>query len=1177
MAIDVGLKLQYEDLKKALEMAEQLDALLSNLGKGYNIKINQSGMNQTRRQFSSIEQAAVRTERAFRNAGEAVSSVGRGMQALGNAFGGKFIGTIKTMASAFATMGLYGAAQGTVQRYDTMRMFPKQMALLGFNADQSAKAVDKLEQSVIGLPTGLDEIVESARQLVTLTGDLEKGSNLAIAANNALLAGGGDAQQRTWGQRQIRDLLSAGRLRSQEWESLIKALGPGLKDIGEEMGYADYGKFRTELKANKIAAEDFLDALVKVGTGQGVLAQRADLYKDTLSATAKNIKNAIQKLGAAGLDRLGEVLKEKTGKDLPQTIVEISDAIKQKLVPALEGWISSNGDKIVAFFDKLKSYDWIGLVSKVGKGLAQYYNMVVGFFTKISPKVVAFLSVWAGPIGRLIQLAGSSIVGVGKVAATAIRIFGKTKPIEDAAKGVGAFTRFSGSLKHAFQGLGLAAGMTVEVAMIGGVIYEYAKIIESISNMKFGPNFYQNMSVIGEMGTWTTGIAGGLTALFSAITSSGLGLAVAGGELLTGGFLAIVQQIGNIIKAYAKTINYIAEMNVPNEGKIKSIGKTIVALNDNLLKKVKKVPNRKVTYLSRLTEMTDYVADIASSLKKVRGVGDVGDMSGIIGSIGKSLDAILDLDYDRQDKKRSKKISKTLKFLSDSTSSIADVASNLVSMKSNVSQLIKRGDATELNNVVSGFTNIATKTIDSLKGMQFGTGEVKTASANLKVVTDAVVSIGQIASTLVAAQGNIKKLINLDRTVSIGAEIQRVMYSLATALSTFEWEGDVYNRAKKNMDTFDKATASISKVFTSLVTVKENMNKVGLSDREDGMIGKITIILNRVKSVMDIIDSMDINTDGDAKEKMSAMAGMVKDLPAMVTSLSEAKAAVDGLGVGTDGTWDLGTKLKTIMNDLNAAFGVQEGQPNLLGEGGSLSGAAGNISAIAGALETIGKNGEAAGKGLDSAQKGLTDLGKAANDKKKAIDEVAKALGDLKTAVSGIAGRATLAAAGVAILGTSAKNNTSSIQNAATAASNLATAINNIPTNKTVNVQTNTGGGLSGALKKIKGAFGLAHGGVVRGPGGIDNVPRWLSSGEFVMTRRAHGAFGTSFMNSINNLDVDGAIRALSIRAGAGMRRGGMVTNNYSRDSHSNFTFNINRASQGFTQRRASKWARAFS
>lgn len=1178
MSIDVGLKLKYQDLQRALEMAEQLDALLANLSKGYNIKLNQSGIRGAQSQLSALEQSAKRVESAFSTMSKTLSMAGRGLQGLGNAFGGKVVNTMKTMATAFGTMGLYSAAQGTVQRYDTMRMFPRQMALLGFNADQSAKAVDKLEQSVIGLPTGLDEIVESARQLVTLTGDLEKGSNLAIAANNALLAGGGDAQQRTWGQRQIRDLLSAGRLRSQEWESLIKALGPGLKDIGEAMGYADYGKFRTELKANKVAAEDFLDALVRVGTGEGVLAQRADLYKDTLSATAKNIKNSIQKLGAAGLDKLGEVMKEKTGKDFPQTIVAISDAIKQKLVPALEGWISANGDKIVAFFDKLKNYDWIGLVTKVGKGLAQYYNIIVGFFTKVPSGVIAFLSVWAGPIGRLLQTASVVVNGVGGIVGRLIRIFGKGggAAIDAASAGVSRFANFAGSLKNAFAGLGLAAGFTAEVALIGGVIYEYAKIISTISNMKFGPNLSENMKIIGEIGGYSTAIAGGLTALFSSLASiPGVGLAVAGGEALTGGFLLLVNQIGDIIKSYAKTINYIADMKIPSESKMNNIGKTITSLNKNVLGKVKKVADNKVTYLARLTEMTDYVADIASSLKKVQQVGDIGDMSGYIKTIGKAVKSIMDFDYDRSDMRLAKVESKTLKSVSSAVNSISSIASKLVGMQENIKKL------TNLDRTVSiggEIQRVLTSLISPLSKFQFNTGEYPKAAENLKVISEAVTSIGAIATTLVGAQGNIKKLINLDRTVSIGGEIQRVMYSLATALSSFQWKTDEYNRATQNMERFSKSTQSISEIMGSLVAVKENMNSIGLSDREDGMIVRITTILNRVRSLMDIIDGMEINADGGAKDKMSALAGMVKELPAMVTSLAEAKTQIDALGVGADGTWDLGAKLKTIMNDLNAAFGVQEGQPNLLGEGGSLSGAADNISAIATALETIGANGEAAGKGLTAAQKGMAALKKAADDSRKSVDNAASSLGKLKSAVSGIAGKASLAAFGIGILGTSAKNSYASISNAASAAARLADAVNSIPTNKTVNVSTNINGSKSTQVGNAGDFHRLATGGSVHGPGGIDNVPAWLTAGEFVMRKAAVNRFGAGFMSRINNMDIDGAIKALSIRAGAGVfSKGGVVTNNYSRDNHANVTFNIGRASQGYSQRRANRWARALS
>ena len=174
------------------------------------------------------------------------------------------------------------------------------------------------------------------------------------------------------------------------------------------------------------------------------------------------------------------------------------------------------------------------------------------------------------------------------------------------------------------------------------------------------------------------------------------------------------------------------------------------------------------------------------------------------------------------------------------------------------------------------------------------------------------------------------------------------------------------------------------------------------------------------------------------------------------------------------------------------------------------------------------------------------------------------------------------AAMGVAAVGNAAANQIGNMYAAASAARSLASAINSIPSQKSVNVSVtgNTASSLGGSIGSVLGNVArkfFASGGAVRGPGGIDNVPAWLTSGEFVMTKRAHSAFGSSFMNRINNLDVEGAMRALSLRAGSGILSRAKVTNNYTRDNHANVTFNVNRATQGYAQRRASRWARALS
>jgi hypothetical protein len=65
-------------------------------------------------------------------------------------------------------------------------------------------------------------------------------------------------------------------------------------------------------------------------------------------------------------------------------------------------------------------------------------------------------------------------------------------------------------------------------------------------------------------------------------------------------------------------------------------------------------------------------------------------------------------------------------------------------------------------------------------------------------------------------------------------------------------------------------------------------------------------------------------------------------------------------------------------------------------------------------------------------------------------------------------------------------------------------------------------GGVVGSVGGAGGATaitpGFARGGSVRGAGGTDNVPAWLTAGEFVQSARAVQHYGVGFMSAINSL-----------------------------------------------------------
>lgn len=1380
---DVWLHIRADNLADIEQRLENIESYLTEISKTHNIKFNTSGISTATRQVSQLETAASRVESIFATMGSTISKAGTAMQGLGNLFGGRVVNTAKTMATAFATAGLYSAAKGGIERYDIMQMFPKRMKrLFGNSAEaeaQAEKAVDKLEQSVIGLPTGLDQIVNSANTLISLTHDLKRGTDLAIATNNAFLAGGADAQQVEYGQRQIRDLIAAGTLRTQEWDSMFKSLGAGLGIIAEEMGYSgkasagikknndelkklqqqlkktkstlfvwetegghkdsalqtkrdqianleaaiekmtatseeDLGDFRNALKAGEISAEDFTNALIAAAGiddegNLGPLAQWMEDVKETsLAAAGANVGNAVKKLEAGFLDSINAVLVEKTGESLVQNVKNVSGAIKDQLLPALQGWVVDNSDKIIGFLDKLKNYDWVGLVSRVGKGLAQYYDIMTTLFTKVNPKVVAFLAVWAGPIGRALQTAGPVITGFGKVIGKLMRVFGtakSAKAVGEAAKGAAGIGKIGTSLKTSFQGLALSAGFIALIGEIGLVIGEYAKIAEMISNLNIGSGFGKKMTTVVEVASGVAAFAAVLVGGFATVASSGVGAGIAGlAELLSAGFVGIIGEIGGVLIEFTHLANEISDVRLPQEGKLTDFFLLIADIGEALSETGgigrwfkawtgSKVVDNISKAMTSVIDIVDSVSKIQDGISTLQQNGRYGvrngelDMSMItnfmdtllqnVQDITWRLDAISTRFAEWNASKKAKSISKSIKSINDIIQSVADIQDSIAKTRGEGRFGVTEGTLDwaefygEVREVVDTMLTI-TEFIDNKSDLfpeWITTGKTSSLSKSITKINDILVTIGTMQDSISHLNRRgafgvrsglydseldfddftsyVTKIVNgmLDITQVINAHNDVFSGFLSEAKSqslfdTIEHIGSVITaiagiqtsiasmndpskfgvhnlgggKGKMSMNSITKAVTDIIEPLGEMVNKFEEFPNV--EDKVDSLkaLGDSMVY---VKMAITQIDSMQGQIDGLVDDNLAFSVGyklqtivesfaMFNDVASknlsslgdnvtniktavdqiiqMMTALQQATGTIDGLVTGEKGNFSftVGEKLLHAFTVLKLAFGIAKGS---IGGEGSLTEVGPALQDIAKQLGDIGSNGEKAATNLSKAGGGVNELGEAAKTHGDTINKLAGYIKALKSALSGISSNASGAAGGIDEIGNAAARQVGNLYSAASAASSLASAINNIPSSKTVtmNVAGNAASGAGFSLGKTLGSIARsfftkkASGGAVYGPGGIDNVPAWLTSGEFVMTKRAHSAFGSSFMNRINNLDVEGAMRALSLRAGSGILSRAKVTNNYTRDNHANVTFNVNRATQGYAQRRASRWARALS
>lgn len=555
---------------------------------------NAKALQETKMHLKDLQQAEREVQAATRNMGRtmtqefnAVSSkiahVGSAMQSLGNAltrltspFSRLTTGLL--MGAGYKALNLFTEGiSNSFGRADTMNKYTrlmKEYETANYTAEQSRIDLDK---SIQGLPIALDEAISLAQRYTLSLGDMERGTQLAIATNNAFLASMATEQQRYQGMLQLQDLMNGKDLNSREWMSLGSSMGKAINEVGLKLGWSKdrLGEFRQELYAGNIATQDFLDALIEVGTGNGALVNLARASAETWEGLFSNIRIAVTRMGANVVDTLNETFKDATGRTLLQQLLgidaegnEVGDGIKHwidGISKSVQDWIRANPDKILDFFNKLKAIDWKGLIKGIAEGLSTFLKVIdalAGLAGSVGlERVGKWLPrlnilgkaltvgggilkgtrhIWAGAwIGG--KLLGKGKLGIfGKLAS----VFGKKKDIDAAGDAAKSVPKVSDTFRSAFkslEGLIKAAGALTLVAGTGAVVFASAKsILKNLKEMTDLVNSggWDNVGYVGggvilAIGTFTEifnaiGAALGPTGLLNTAIASAASLLVTG-------------------------------------------------------------------------------------------------------------------------------------------------------------------------------------------------------------------------------------------------------------------------------------------------------------------------------------------------------------------------------------------------------------------------------------------------------------------------------------------------------------------------------------------------------------------------------------------------------------------------------------------------------------------------
>ena len=272
-----------------------------------------------------------------------------------------------------------------ISRIDTMNNFPKVMSNLGISVDDSNKAINRLEKGLQGLPTTLDAGALAVQRFTSKNGDVQKSTDIFLALNNAILAGGASTQIQESALEQLSQSYSKGKMDMMEWRTLQMAMPAQLKQVADTMGLTvdELGEMMRQGEDTDKVMDQFIDTIIDLNENGGknikAFKDQAKNATDGIRTNITNMKTAI----ARGTKNILESVNTMLKKVNINGIGDLVSRVGKKIESALKN--------IAKFIEKLPLKQMIDLFKKL---LPVIEAVVVGFIAyQVALKAITVINI----------------------------------------------------------------------------------------------------------------------------------------------------------------------------------------------------------------------------------------------------------------------------------------------------------------------------------------------------------------------------------------------------------------------------------------------------------------------------------------------------------------------------------------------------------------------------------------------------------------------------------------------------------------------------------------------------------------------------------------------------------------------------------------------------------------
>lgn len=544
-------------------------------------------------------------EKAFGDASKTTGSktgqsIGKGLSVGFAAKVGAVAGIASNVFSKVASV-VTSSLGSAISRADQMNNFPKVMKNLGYSSEDAAASIRKITNALDGLPTTSSAMTGMVQQLAPLTSNLDEATDIALAFNNAMLAGGASTMEQENALTQYTQMLSAGKVDMQAWRSIQAAMPGQLNQVAEAMMGAGHNAndLYEAMKSGKFSFDDFNKAVMDLNqNGFGKYASFAQQAKDAtqgIGTAMENVKNRVAKAVQKVIDAVGVENIAGAINRFSSQFGKVGDAAAG-MVTDVKKKFSEAGKWITGLYDKL---DKTGAITRFKDTISTAFESARSRVTEAVDRIAGSFKGLV-PDGAIVSAIEDVLKYVGTVfsdfadwVADTVEWWSKfiaalkdTGAVQQLAGALGSLFDAIGDVADAFRGAGDMAESAAgrfdsakgSAELLGAVIKVAADLVQKMADQlkrvaEWVKKFTDTLSDSGALDTWMDALERIFSALGDALGSlKRLGKALDGGKksaegagdgldtaaAAAKGFAAYIGAVANVVETVAGVLDGIA-------------------------------------------------------------------------------------------------------------------------------------------------------------------------------------------------------------------------------------------------------------------------------------------------------------------------------------------------------------------------------------------------------------------------------------------------------------------------------------------------------------------------------------------------------------------------------------------------------------------------------------------